>query len=117
MDITYNLRNRTRGQVQPPFEELPNTGLLDIKSCGESSPAIVTRANETFSLSMLGFIARVMRNPDVEHARSVGICGWCAPGTEVGRNGEVTCGVSSPVIVTRANEAFSLSMLGFIARV
>ena len=29
MDITYNLRNRTRGQVQPPFEELPNTGLLD----------------------------------------------------------------------------------------
>jgi hypothetical protein len=82
-----------------------------------SSPAIVTRANKTFSLSKLGFIARAMLNLDAEHACSVGICGWCAPGTEVGRNGEVTCGVSSPVIVTRANETFSLSMLGFIARV
>ena len=79
----------TRAQSEYAAGALPEQksgGTVTTKSCGVSSPAIVTRANETFSLSMWCFIARVMHNLDAEHACSVGICGWCEHKTEVRYN-------------------------------
>ena len=42
--------------------------------CGVRTPAIVTRSNATFSLSMSCFIARVLHNLDAELTCSVAMC-------------------------------------------